>query len=244
MSDDRYQLINDQEEGTRILLEGWQVGMWTAIPGIVQSVDMSALTCEVQPAIQALVVDQTGKQSPVDLPLLVDVPIVFPKGGGFLITMPLSEGDEVLVCFSSRCIDAWWQSGGIQQAMEARMHDLSDGFAIPGPFSQPEVPSDVSETELQIRNSENTARVSIDETGKVSIISATEIDITAPAVVVTGALTVNGALVSSSIGTTGGGGATIAGALTAATVSAGGKDLATHIHSGVTVGAGNTGPPV
>ena len=251
MSDDRNQILNDQEEATRIFLDGRQVGIWTAIPGIIQSVDFTAMTCEVQPAIQAIIVDQNGVATPTDLPLLVDVPIVFPKAGGFLITFPMEEGDEVLVVFSSRCIDAWWQSGGVQQAMEARMHDLSDGFAIPGPYSQPACASigAVSTTDVQLRTEDGLAYVSIDPTGKIKLTSATEIDITSPVVSITGDVTVVGALecgalTCASIGTSGSGAASIGGALTAASVVAGGKDLATHVHSGVTTGGGDTGQPV
>lgn len=153
MNDNRFQIINDDEEAQRIALESLQVGIWTAIPGIVQSVDFSNMTCEVQPALQTIVVNQNGVASAVNMPLLLDVPILFPRGGNFMLTAPLAAGDEVLVVFSSRCIDAWWQNGDIQQAMEARMHDLSDGFAIPGPFSVPEIPEGaVSTTRLELRN--------------------------------------------------------------------------------------------
>ncbi len=251
MSDDRNQILNDQEEATRIFLDGRQVGIWTAIPGIIESVDFDTMTCEVQPALQAIIVDENGEEEPTDLPLLVDVPIVFPKAGGFLITFPMAAGDEVLVVFSSRCIDAWWQNGGVQQAMEARMHDLSDGFAIPGPYSQPKFApvAAVSSTDVQLRTEDGTAFVSIDPTGKVKLTSGSEIDITAPVVNITGTVTVTGALACgaltcASIGTSGSGAATIGGSLTAASVVAGGTNLHTHTHSGVTTGGGNTGPPV
>ncbi len=114
------------------------------------------MTIEAQPAIQGVVEDESGGSEAVNLPLLIHVPIIFPSGGGFLITFPLSEGDEVLVMFASRCIDAWWQSGGIQRPLEYRMHDLSDGFAIPGPRSLPNTVSDISTTDLQIRNDDGT----------------------------------------------------------------------------------------
>lgn len=209
----------------RMMLDGRQVGIWTAIPGIVTSVDLDAMTCEVQPAIQAVIEGQDGVQQAVNLPLLLDVPIVFPKGGGFLITMPIAAGDEVLVVFSSRCIDAWWQSGGVQQAMEARMHDLSDGFAIPGPYSQPNVPGGVSASELQIRNEANTARIAIGADGSVKLVSAT-------GVTVTGNLTVSGAITG--------------GAIVGSSIVTGGINLATHTHP-VSVPAtpfsGNTGAP-
>lgn len=164
---DRSQLLNDAEESMRLVLDGRQSSIWTAMPGIIQSVNLSAMTCEVQPAIQGTVEDETGKIQSVNLPLLVDVPIVFPGGGGYLVTFPLEAGDEVLVVFASRCIDAWWQSSGIQRPMEARMHDLSDAFAIPGPRSQPNTADSISATDLEIRNDAGTTLISITPLGKI-----------------------------------------------------------------------------
>lgn len=150
---DREQILNDQITMLKVMLDGRQSAIWTALPGIVQSVDYDAVTCEVQLAIKAPITDENGVQTFVDLPVLPDVPIVFPRAGGFIITMPLDVGDEVLVVFASRCIDAWWQNSGIQKPMEARMHDLSDGFAIPGPCSQMRLPdSAFSDERIEIRN--------------------------------------------------------------------------------------------
>lgn len=171
---DRRELLNDLEEGFRVAFDGRQVGIWTAIPGIVQSVNMVKLTCVVQPAIQGSIINQNGVSTLVNLPLLVDCPIVFTKGGGFLFTVPLAVHDEVLVVFSSRCIDAWWQQGGVQPAMELRMHDLSDGFAIPGPFSQPKRPlGPVSTDTMQMRNDAGDAYVEIDGSGNINIVGNT-----------------------------------------------------------------------
>lgn len=170
---DRAQLLNDSEESMRLVLDGRQSTMWTAIPGIVQTVDFDAMTCTVQPTIQGTVEDENGVTQSVDLPLLVDVPIVFPSAGGFTITFPMGEGDEVLVVFASRCIDAWWQSGGVQRPMEARMHDLSDGFALPGVHSQPNVIEDISSTDLEIRNDAGDTLVSLTAGGKIGFENGT-----------------------------------------------------------------------
>ncbi len=175
---DRDQLLNDAEQAMRLVLDGRQSCIWTTLPGIVTAVDLTKMTCEVQPAIQGTIEDENGKLQAVNLPLLVDVPIVFPRGGGFLITLPLAVDDEVLVSFASRCIDAWWQSGGIQRPMEARMHDLSDGFAIPGPWSQRNLPAGVSSTGAQIRNLDGDAYVEISADGKIKLVSPSEIDVT------------------------------------------------------------------
>lgn len=162
MSEDPRQYLNDNEEGFRLAYEGQQAGMWTAMPGIVQSVDLTKMTCVVQLAIQGRFIDQAGNTNWTNISQISDVPIVFPSAGGFTITFPLAAGDEVLVVFAARCIDAWWQNGGYaNKPLEFRMHDLSDGFAIPGPRSQPRKIASISSTEIQIRNDAGDTYMSI-----------------------------------------------------------------------------------
>lgn len=136
-----------------------------------------------------------------------------------MLTLPVAIGDEVLIVFSSRCIDAWWQSGGIQLPMEIRMHDLSDGFAIPGPKSLPNVYPTISTTGAQLRNKAGTTYLEISGNGKIKIVSPVEID-------VLGNLNVQGTIVAS-------------GEITGNSIP-----LSTHLHTGVTVGAGDTGAPI
>lgn len=162
---DRTQLLDDQETAIRTALQGWQANMWTAFPAIVESVDLAAMTLTAQPAIQGVVTNAQDEDSYVNLPLLVDVPICFPNGGGFMLTFPIVKGDEVLIVLASRCIDAWWQLGGTQIPMEARMHDLSDGFAIPGPRSTPRVLAGISSTATQLRDSTGTIFLGITPAG-------------------------------------------------------------------------------
>lgn len=175
---DRAQLLNDAEEAMRLVLDGRQSSMWTSLPGIVTAVDLVTNTVSVQPAIQGNVTDENGNVQLVNLPLLIHVPIVFPKAGGFIITFPIAIDDEVLVCFSSRCIDSWWQSSGIGKPMEARMHDLSDGFAIPGPSSVPNAVSGISATDLQIRNEDGDVFISIGADGKIKLVASAGVEIT------------------------------------------------------------------
>ncbi len=158
---DRAALLNDPEEAFRLSFEGKQSCMWTTLPGIVTAVDLVKMTCSVQPAIQGTVTDESGARTAVNLPLLADVPILFPRAGNFILTMPLAANDEVLVVFSSRCIDAWWQSGGVQRPMEARMHDLSDGFAILAPSSQAKLVSSISSNKAVLRNTAGTVFFSV-----------------------------------------------------------------------------------
>lgn len=108
-----------------------------AVPGIIQAFDSVEQTVRVQPAIREVVTGSDYTPVSIPLPELLDVPIVLPRAGDYVITLPVRAGDECLVIFADQCIDAWWQNGGVQNQMERRRHDLSDGFAILGTWSQP-----------------------------------------------------------------------------------------------------------
>jgi len=102
-----------------------------AIPAIIQSYDPSTNTIEAQPAIRERLVMEDGSIQYLNLPLLINVPVVFPSSGSASITFPIGKGDECLIIFSDLAIDNFWTSGSIQNPIEVRRHDLSDGIAIP-----------------------------------------------------------------------------------------------------------------
>ena len=194
---DRRERWAEPVEALRAALDGRQAEMWTALPGIVQSFDPAAMTVSVQPAVAGRISDEAGKAASVDLPILPDVPVVFPGGGGFALTFPVAAGDECLVVFASRCIDAWWQSGGVGEPMEPRMHDLSDGFALVGVRSQPHRLSPAVHTgNTQLRADDGSAYVEITPGGAVTAVgpssvtvrSGGSITLDAPRIVIKGLL--------------------------------------------------------
>ena len=162
---DRRERFESPQDALLVALKGWQSDMWTALPGIIQSFDAVAMTCTVQPSLQAQITSPVdGSKSWMNLPLLVDCPVFFPSGGGCTLTFPIVKGDECLVIFASRCIDAWWQSGGIQQQSVLRIHDLSDGFVFAGVRSQVRTLPGVSTTTAQLRSDDGVAFVEINPT--------------------------------------------------------------------------------
>lgn len=173
--------INEAEEATRAALDGRQARIRTAMPGIVTAVDLTRQTVSVQGAIQGQQESPDGSTAAVNLPMFVDVPIVWPRAGGYAMTFPVKVGDEVLVVFGDRCIDSWWQSGGIGAPLEPRMHDLSDAFAILAPASQPKAQAlpNVSSTSVQMRNESGTAYLEITDDGDINIVSPRDIKTTA-----------------------------------------------------------------
>ncbi|MFX9419917.1 Gp138 family membrane-puncturing spike protein [Acinetobacter baumannii] len=144
--------------------------VWNNLPCIVDSYDPDKQTVSVTPAIQIPVMREDGSMELVDLPLIPDVPVCWPKAGGFALTFPVKRGDECLVHFSSRCIDLWWQNGGIQPPFENRKHDLSDGFATFAPQSQPKRLKSVATDAVELRNDGCNAKIRINDAGELEFL--------------------------------------------------------------------------
>ena len=200
-------------ESLRAAIEGVLSGLQTAMPGIVTAVNLTKNVCSVQPSIQFYVRQPDGSQLWVTPPQLINVPIVFPSAGGFALTFPIAEGDEVLVICASRCIDAWWQNGGVQVQAEFRMHDWGDGFAIPGPRSLPNALENISGSAAQLR--------SLDGSTYIEIAAGGVVNIKAP-----GGVNINGAVIA-----------------TGEVTANGGHTVSAHVHGGVQTGGGTTAGP-
>ena len=131
------ELLGTQNQLYDNLIQKASFDIRCCIPGIIQSYNSENNTAEIQPAIREEVVNEDNSVSYVNLPLLINVPIIFPstKLGGVRFT--LEQGDECLVVFSDLSYDNFWTSGNVQNPIEVRRHDLSDGIAIPCVLSQP-----------------------------------------------------------------------------------------------------------
>ncbi|HCD8182453.1 TPA: Gp138 family membrane-puncturing spike protein [Enterobacter roggenkampii] len=222
-------------------------GLRVAMPGIIQSFDPSTVTCTVQPAIYGQKVGEDGSTGSEAIPILPDVPVVFPRGGGCTLTFPVKPGDECLLVFSDRCIDFWWQNGGVQEAVDPRQHDLSDAFAIVGPQSQAKKISSISTTAAQFRSDDGSTYFEINPTTKkIKLVAPGGFDVFSPEstfsakVTITGLLTWMGGMVGSLASGTA---AKITGAIEFfGTLKSNGKDISDqHTHSGVQSGNSNSG---
>lgn len=228
----------------------------TAAPGIVKGVDLVKQTVSVQLAIIGKIVDETGKSKWENISILTDVPIVWPRAGGFALTFPVKVGDECLVVFGERCIDSWWQSGGVQKPIDDRQHDLSDAFAILGPTSQPRKLANVQANAVELRTESRSDYISlkngsldINIVGAVNVkcgsadVEAQTTTITCPSNTINGPLTVTG-LITGQGGMTisGGSGASVTGNLSVSggDVKADDISLKNHKHTGDS--GGDTGP--
>lgn len=179
----------DNIELLRRTQDVWSVELRVAMPGIIQDVNYEKQTCTVQPAIRERL-NFNGTPQWVDIPLLLDVPFFVPSGGNYYLTLPVQPGDDCLVIFNDSCIDAWWQSGGIQNQVERRRHDLSDAMAFVGFKSQPQKISNYSSASAQLRNKDGSACIEI-KGGTVNI-SASTINISGKVTIAGGQTVIDG----------------------------------------------------
>lgn len=147
-------------EVVRRALESRLGDVFTTLPGRIQTYDTATQTADV-----ALVVRRplpTGEESdPVyeEVPVLPNVPILFPRGSGgaYAITWPLQAGDHVLVIFTTWSFASWRRTGETSDPGDLRPHHPGNAVAYPAmapndqALSQAAIPALVIEgTEIRI----------------------------------------------------------------------------------------------
>lgn len=192
-----------------------------AMPGIVSAVNSTKQTVSVRPAIREKLATIDGTPEWVEIPELQEVPLFVYRGGDYALTLPVSVGDECLVIFADMCIDAWWQSGGVQNQIERRRHDLSDAFAIVGFTSQVKRLSGYSGTTAQLRTLDGGSYIEL-AGGTINLVGNVNIS---------GTLDVSkSTTINSTLTTTG-------------NANINGISISEHTHGGVQTGGGRTGGP-
>lgn len=141
----------------------------TALPGTITKYDAAKQQCDVQPNIQRKYV--TGEL--VNIPVIPNVPVVFPRSQKAFVSFPLVAGDQVLLIFSERSLDRWLVSGGQVDPADPRKHHLTDAVAIPGlyPFSKP-----VTASTDALRLGNDKSQIDLKPDGKMSMKNLTSGD--------------------------------------------------------------------
>lgn len=158
--------------------------LFTSIPAVILEVsgDPSIKYVKVQPTIK--VVGTDGLVS--EIAPISKVPVVFPSGGGGILSFPLKVGDTVLLVFSQSNISNWLEGDGSKVKPEtSRSHNINDAIAIPClyPFSKNLEPSKdnvelkYNKNSLSLKKNGGTKLSS--DSGNVSIESSSnDVDIT------------------------------------------------------------------
>lgn len=234
-------------------IKNYMKDVHTCLPGKIVNFDGATQLAEVQ----LLITRSFSMGDPQPLPLLINVPVWFPRAGGFNITFPVAKDDQCLVLFAERALDRWITEGDLQPPHDMRMHSLSDALCLVGLSSTPQAITNFDVANFQIRNEEKDQIITlkpnkdidvvtggveikmINASNTINITAPTTINIDTPLATFTGDIQVDGSInvdVDLDVaGSTGLG----------STVTSNGKDISdTHKHSGVTTGGSNTGDPI
>lgn len=116
-------------QGIESVLSEWvRTAVHTALPGIIDTVDMQARRARVRIALEAVLTDGTCfERAP-----LLDVPLIFPAGAGGLILIHLQRGDAVWIMFSERGLEEWKESFELSEPMPHQVFGQSDAVAMAG----------------------------------------------------------------------------------------------------------------
>lgn len=107
--------------------------IYSMLPGKIELYDPILQKANVKPLIKRRFVGQDGNEDADVLPVLMDVPILFPRGGGYFLTFPLVPGDNVTLLFADRSIDDFLYGDGVidTDPKDLRKYDITDAVAIP-----------------------------------------------------------------------------------------------------------------
>lgn len=131
-------------------IEAHALELHTAMPGKVLSYDAAAQTADVQPVLRRPMRDVDGERVVEDLPVIPNVPVMFPRTAGAFISLPVAAGDYVLLVLCEGSIDAWRATGEVSDPGDERRHNLSHAVAIPGVFPQAGALDDAHATNIVI----------------------------------------------------------------------------------------------
>ncbi len=134
----------------------------TAMPGKVDSFDNQRAGI-----IPQLRDKKNGKL--VDLPIILSVPIVFPRFGKFVITAPIEKDLTGLLIFCEKSIDDWLKNGTVSTPRQPRRHNLSDAVFLPGLSAFSDLITSFDGTNFVIRTIDNVGTIKMEPGGKVTI---------------------------------------------------------------------------
>lgn len=164
-------------------------------------------------------------------PILFGVPVLFPSGGGGVLSFPLQIGDTVLLVFSKDDIDSFISNTGNDVPKSNRKFSINDPVAIPC-FYPTAINQDPNKENVELKFKESSIKITpegdviVNSKKEVTVEAATQININVPSV------NINSQTITCS------GDLTVSGNISVGEdiVTTSGVSLKDHVHSGVRAG--------
>lgn len=102
------------------------------LPASIHKFDTDTQLASVQPLLKRRFY---GQRESVLLPIVNNVPLIYPRTSTAMIRLPVSQGDLVTLIFADRSLEAWINGDGTAaDTQDVRQHHLTDAYAILGGY--------------------------------------------------------------------------------------------------------------
>jgi len=148
----------------------------TVIPGTFESYEGSASR---KASVKPMVKYRTPANEDIEMPIIENVPVVFPSSGNFNLLFPIQKGDGCLILFSETGIGNYLAgTGQIANADDQSKFSLTDAIAIPGLWTFSNSPQAVNSIELTDTGSlvitVNNKTMEFNSLGQINMLSGVE----------------------------------------------------------------------
>ncbi len=120
-----------------------------------------------------------GADEAVLIPILEDVPIVYPGAGDWWLTFPVVKGSNVVLLFNDRSLAEWLDRGGLVEPMSTRKFSLSDAIAIAGILPDPNNFDSIDTDGIALRKKDNSIFLKLLNSGVTARLADMDLEITA-----------------------------------------------------------------
>ncbi len=117
----------------KLAIDNRLLDVHTALIAVVESYDAEKQQVNVTPVLKRCLRSLSGDWVNEELPKICDVPVLFPRAGGFFISFPIQPGDFVQLLFNEVSIDDWLNDAPSTTAHDERF-SLQGAVAIPGVY--------------------------------------------------------------------------------------------------------------
>lgn len=133
-------------EFVKLLIDSKMEEVHTMMPGRVVEFYPATHCVDVKPLLKEPIFDECQNRiSPDDYPVLADVPIRYPGGGGFMITWPLEIGDSGMIEFCEANLAGWLTTGEECEPEFMARHHLSNATFVPDFWARHNITDVISE---------------------------------------------------------------------------------------------------
>ena len=137
------------------------VDVHTALIGQVERYDHKTQLADIQPVLKRSLKFLDDRTIQEQLPLLSEVPVLFPRAGGFFCSFPIQPGDFVQIIFNETSIDEFLAEKPTRIGSADRF-SLQGAVAIPGIYPLSKPLKNAHKTNL-VLGKENGVQIHIDE---------------------------------------------------------------------------------